>query len=422
MAVVLVLRPWGLLGRPQRRSARHAGPKSPLGRISSKRGASRRCARAAARRAALAPRPVRAGSRSPTCWSSRCSPPACTSSWARAAWCRSATPPTSASARTAPALLLLQARLADGGRAARRRRLPARAGAALFGWFCVRLSGVYLAMLTLAFAQIAWSVAFQWDARHRRLERPGRRLAGGVARVARPRTTTSTLLPVRLAPSRCCGGRLYSPFGYALRAARDSPLRAEAIGIDVRAMQWAAFTIAGLAAGAGRRAVRVLQGLDLAGDAVGAALGGRPGHGAARRRADARAGPVWGAALLHLAAGRRWRAASTTGAPRWALRSSPSGADEMAALSVRNLSKSYGGVRALRRGVVRRVGAGEIVALIGPNGAGKTTCFNALNGQLAPDSGEVLLGGTSLVGRAAARDLRAWAWAARSRWRRPSAR
>ena len=37
-------------------------------------------------------------------------------------------------------------------------------GAILFGWFCVRLSGVYLAMLTLAFAQIAWSIAFQWSA------------------------------------------------------------------------------------------------------------------------------------------------------------------------------------------------------------------------------------------------------------------
>ena len=37
-------------------------------------------------------------------------------------------------------------------------------GALVFGWFCVRLSGVYLAMLTLAFAQIAWSIVFQWDA------------------------------------------------------------------------------------------------------------------------------------------------------------------------------------------------------------------------------------------------------------------
>ncbi len=35
-------------------------------------------------------------------------------------------------------------------------------GAVVFGWFCVRLSGVYFAMLTLAFAQIVWSVAFQW--------------------------------------------------------------------------------------------------------------------------------------------------------------------------------------------------------------------------------------------------------------------
>jgi branched-chain amino acid transport system ATP-binding protein len=70
----------------------------------------------------------------------------------------------------------------------------------------------------------------------------------------------------------------------------------------------------------------------------------------------------------------------------------------MATLSVRNLSKSYGGVRALA-GVSFDVAAGEIVALIGPNGAGKTTCFNMLNGQLAPDSGEVLLDGTSLASR-----------------------
>ena len=41
--------------------------------------------------------------------------------------------------------------------------LAAMAGALVVGGFCVRLSGVYLAMLTLAFAQIAWSVAFQWD-------------------------------------------------------------------------------------------------------------------------------------------------------------------------------------------------------------------------------------------------------------------
>jgi len=71
----------------------------------------------------------------------------------------------------------------------------------------------------------------------------------------------------------------------------------------------------------------------------------------------------------------------------------------MAALVVRGLSKSYGGVQALRA-VSFGVGAGELVAIIGPNGAGKTTCFNLLNGQLAPDAGEIELDGQSLVGRA----------------------
>src|SRR5205814_3328396 len=41
--------------------------------------------------------------------------------------------------------------------------VAAALGALVFGWFCVRLSGIYLAMLTLAFAQIVWSIAFQWD-------------------------------------------------------------------------------------------------------------------------------------------------------------------------------------------------------------------------------------------------------------------
>ena len=40
--------------------------------------------------------------------------------------------------------------------------------ALVFGWFCVRLTGVYFAMLTLAFAQIAWSIVFQWGRRDRR--------------------------------------------------------------------------------------------------------------------------------------------------------------------------------------------------------------------------------------------------------------
>ena len=66
-------------------------------------------------------------------------------------------------------------------------------------------------------------------------------------------------------------------------------------------------------------------------------------------------------------------------------------------LSVSRLSKAYGGVQAVRD-VSFGVAAGEMVAIIGPNGAGKTTCFNMVNGQLAPDSGEVRLGDASLAG------------------------
>ena len=120
-------------------------------------------------------------------------------------------------------------------------------GAAAFGWFCVRLSGVYLAMLTLAFAQIAWSVVFQWDA-----------LTGGsngIVGLWPSAWLSGKTAYYYLTLIACVAGIallwrvLYSPFGYALRAGRDSPLRADAIGIDVRALQWAAFTFAGLFAG-----------------------------------------------------------------------------------------------------------------------------------------------------------------------------
>ncbi len=68
-------------------------------------------------------------------------------------------------------------------------------------------------------------------------------------------------------------------------------------------------------------------------------------------------------------------------------------------LTVENLTKSYGGVHAVR-GVNFSLSAGELLALIGPNGAGKSTCFNMLNGQIAPDSGRVLLLGEDTTGRA----------------------
>src|SRR4029077_218517 len=67
-------------------------------------------------------------------------------------------------------------------------------------------------------------------------------------------------------------------------------------------------------------------------------------------------------------------------------------------LSVEGLSKSYGGVHAVRS-VSFELRAGEILALIGPNGAGKSTCFDMLNGQNIPDSGRISLLGENTAGK-----------------------
>jgi branched-chain amino acid transport system permease protein len=125
--------------------------------------------------------------------------------------------------------------------------LVAGLGALIFGWFCVRLSGVYLAMLTLAAAQIVWSVVFQW-----------REVTGGddgILGVWPAPWAASREAVYYLALLASAGGIAllwrfaHAPFGYLLRAGRDSPLRAEAIGLDLRRQQWAAFVAAGTFAG-----------------------------------------------------------------------------------------------------------------------------------------------------------------------------
>lgn len=125
--------------------------------------------------------------------------------------------------------------------------LLAVAGAIVFGWFCVRLSGVYLAMLTLAFAQIVWSVIFQWYD-----------VTGGDNGIlgiwpSRWASDPAVFYYVALALCAACIYAIrrivFSPFGYAVRGCRDSVTRAESIGIDRRRIQWMAFTLAGAFAG-----------------------------------------------------------------------------------------------------------------------------------------------------------------------------
>ncbi|MBL6080571.1 ABC transporter permease [Belnapia sp. T18] len=117
----------------------------------------------------------------------------------------------------------------------------------VFGYFCVRLSGVYAAMLTLAFAQIAWSVAFQW------VEVTGG--DNGILGVWPDAWAAPKLVFYYLALALCLGATLllrrvvHAPFGYALRAQRDSALRAEAIGINAFRIRWLGFALAAAAAG-----------------------------------------------------------------------------------------------------------------------------------------------------------------------------
>ncbi len=118
-------------------------------------------------------------------------------------------------------------------------------------WFAVRLSGVYLAMLTLAFAQIVWSICFQWDS-----------VTGGSNGITgvwpsewlQGKAAYYWLTLITVALSVYALRRLLmSPLGYALRASRDAVDRAQAMGLNVPRVQWLGFVIAagfaGLAGG-----------------------------------------------------------------------------------------------------------------------------------------------------------------------------
>nr|WP_232477389.1 ABC transporter permease [Roseomonas sp. KE0001] len=117
----------------------------------------------------------------------------------------------------------------------------------LFGWLCVRFSGVYAAMLTLALAQIAWSIAFQW------VEVTGG--DNGILGVWPSDWARDRLSFWYLALLLCSLGTwllrraIRAPFGLALRAQRDSPLRAEAVGLDGFRLRWLGFALAAAMAG-----------------------------------------------------------------------------------------------------------------------------------------------------------------------------
>ena len=292
------------------------------------------------------------------------------------------------------------------------------AGALVFGWFCVRLSGVYFAMLTLAFAQIAWSIAYQWT-----------EVTGGDNGIIGVWPSAWAASPARfywLTLALSAGGVAllraitFSPFGYALRALRDSTLRAETIGIERRRVQWMGFVNRRRFRGAGGGALRLSQGQRVSGQHLDFAVDRRARHGPARRRRhgvgrrrgrrDLSVAVDLGDQPHRLFQARARRPHHPAGCavpsgPRRRVRSlakragacSPSWRKPMSILVVEELGKSYSGFQAVRN-VSFVLEASEMLALIGPNGAGKSTCFAMIDGQLAPTTGRIAIFGKSTAG------------------------
>lgn len=136
--------------------------------------------------------------------------------------------------------------------------LASASAALVFGFFCVRLTRIYFAMLTLAFAQIVWAICFKWNA-----------VTGGeqgFSNVPYPDLGWMEAIPglagmrvgelyfyVTLVIVSVCLFVLYritnSPFGRILTIIRENSERAEFVGIAVKRFQLAAFVIAGFFAG-----------------------------------------------------------------------------------------------------------------------------------------------------------------------------
>jgi branched-chain amino acid transport system permease protein len=125
--------------------------------------------------------------------------------------------------------------------------LVAAAFALVIGWFCMRTIRLYFSLLSLAFAQLLYVVAFQWQS-----------VTGGsdgIQGVPRPETLAShaSYYYFALGASLVCLVLMWfivnSPFGWSLRAIRENTQRSQFLGINDRFYKLLAFTLAGAFAG-----------------------------------------------------------------------------------------------------------------------------------------------------------------------------
>jgi ABC-type branched-subunit amino acid transport system ATPase component/ABC-type branched-subunit amino acid transport system permease subunit len=322
----------------------------------------------------------------------------------------------------------------------------------LIGFPTFRLQGHYFALAMLAYP-LAILYVFEWLGFQEVTLPIKRDNPIAYMQFADPRLYTLVALAMMLATILLTRAIENSRFGMALRAIKQNEAAAEAAGINTLAWKLRAITLSGAIAGAigGFYAVVLLVvtpqsvfGMLVSAQALTVAMFGGVGtvwgpvigsviliplaetlNAEAGSRLPGIQGVIFGLAIIcvilvapeglfwkvrdllrkrsapQVAASPRAQdtvlAAPVADAPK---RSRPQRSQEAGdiVLEVRNLSRAFGGLKAVQD-VSFKLRRDEILGIIGPNGAGKTTVFNLLNGFLRPDQGEVLIDGRNMSGR-----------------------
>ena len=306
--------------------------------------------------------------------------------------------------------------------------------AAIVGAVVLRLETHYFALATLALAQLIHLGAVNWES----LTGGANGLSGipslSLAGVEIARGWPMLLLTWGLVALIAfdTAWRRAGLRGAAQDLARDHPLAAASIGLDVARLRYVEFVagaaLAGLAGGLQAHVVGVVSpdGADLAvmiGCLTAVVVGGRTRVSGAVigaillvhlpewfRWLENRQLIAYGiatlmmvvlapdglASLIDRALRRVWQPRPVFAAPSHAPEAFPSATAVAPLLSAEHVTKSYGGVRAVDE-VSLSLGAREALAVIGPNGSGKTTLLNLLTGIARPDSGSVTLDGAAIA-------------------------
>ena len=327
-------------------------------------------------------------------------------------------------------------------------------GAALIGLvvgvLALRRSGIYFAMITVAFGEMFFflenSVLYPFTGGENGLPnvpKPSLGWPGFQISFADPWAMYGLLAVIFLIGFIIARRIVASPFGHVLTATRDNPMRARAVGHDIQRYKLTVFVIAAAYAGLAGGLEGTLQGymspeaftFDTSGQLVmqtviggaGTLLGPLVGGalwlylrnelqsalslGAAWKLVLGlvfvilimflRRGIVGGVAdLWHLVRPTRApTAVAVSAAPAEAQVTAhrPPPHSEKIAIETRGLGKRYGGIVA-NENVDFVVHEGEIRGLIGPNGAGKSTFFKMLTGEIAPTTGQVFMAGEETTG------------------------